>query len=358
MVVIILNVWCILLSITSFIPLINKGFWIVKGFDFPRLQCFLAILATLIIKSIWYTNNYMDVIVLIILIIAAILDIYRIFPYTPFAKIESVYKEDGIKIRIMTSNVRTQNKNYNQLLSLISEVKPDVLFLVETDKIWQDQLEKLQETYPFTIFRPQDNTYGMLLYSKLKLSETEIKFMIDDNVPSIHARVHFNEELSFKLAGIHPRPPRPKEGDSDQRDGELMKVAKIAKSEEHFIVLGDFNDVAWSHTTRLFKKVSGLLDPRVGRGFFNTFPVWLSPMRVPLDHMFHSRSFFFHSLSRLRDIGSDHFPILAEFIFDPNDKQKNSEQKSNQVDKKEAQELEKRGDQWDGPNEEVEKDDD
>ncbi|MDB4673529.1 hypothetical protein OAF27_01825, partial [Verrucomicrobiales bacterium] len=69
------------------------------------------------------------------------------------------------------------------------------------------------------------------------------------------------------------------------------------------------NDVAWSSTTRDFKKVSGMLDPRIGRGFYNSFHAKNWYIRFPLDHIFITDEFTLVDLRRLRNIGSDHFPV-------------------------------------------------
>ena len=143
-------------------------------------------------------------------------------------------------------------------------------------------------------------------------------------VTYVHQAVFFISELDAasilrRRINRHPRPPSPTESDgSDERDAELVIVGRAAESSDlPVIVAGDLNDVAWSRTTRLFRKLSGLLDPRIGRGMYNTFHAKLPGLRWPLDHLFHSHQFTLVGMQRLDDVGSDHFPILVELALSP-----------------------------------------
>jgi hypothetical protein len=181
----------------------------------------------------------------------------------------------------------------------------------------------------------------MLLYSRLELENSEIRFLIEPAIPSLRSQVRLRSGTLVTLYGVHPRPPGgqgPDEekdsgieeaaGEEDEdddrvdsvmRDAELLLVAiEVQKlGDVPVIVAGDFNDVAWSRTTHLFQRLGGLLDPRVGRGLFNTFDTRSRLLRYPLDHVFASRHFFLVELRRLPDIGSDHFPIFVVLDYDP-----------------------------------------
>jgi endonuclease/exonuclease/phosphatase (EEP) superfamily protein YafD len=193
----------------------------------------------------------------------------------------------------------------------------------------------------YSIKCPLDNLYGMHVYSRLPLGEKEICFLVEKDIPSIHASIELRTGDKVRAHFLHPAPPSPTENpESAERDAELVIVARsIGESDQPVIVAGDLNDVAWSVTTRLFRKISGLLDPRVGRGMFNTFHASYPFLRWPLDHLFHSQHFTLQDIRRLPSIGSDHFPLLARLSFTPSRGTNQKGVKANAVDDGRAKEI-------------------
>ncbi len=113
------------------------------------------------------------------------------------------------------------------------------------------------------------------------------------------------------------------------------------------IVAGDLNDVAWSYTTNLFQKLSRMLDPRKGRGFFSTFHAEKFWARWPLDHIFTSHHFKLVSMKRLGYVGSDHFPIFIDLRLgdhpEENEKPEKPTEEDRRVIKKKLNQVESAG---------------
>lgn len=310
-----------LLLVVTLLPVLRNEAWWVRGWDFPRLQ--LAIFAVIILVAdlvFLALSTYVGLGLLVVTFLCLVYQCWWILPYTFFYPKEVVRasKDDpSDKIRILASNVLTTNRKAKALLALIEENKPDIVVAVETDLWWQQQLDVLKEDYTYTLKCPLNNFYGMHVYSRLPLENTEIAFLVEDDKPSMHATVLLPSGKPIRVHFLHPGPPSPTEnGESSERDAELVVVGKnVVEEDMGVIVTGDLNDVAWSATTRLFRKISGLLDPRVGRGMYNTFHADHWFLRWPLDHIFHSDHFTFSSLKVLPYIGSDHFPILIELVY-------------------------------------------
>jgi endonuclease/exonuclease/phosphatase (EEP) superfamily protein YafD len=157
----------------------------------------------------------------------------------------------------------------------------------------------------------------MILYSRLPLVQSEVKFLVEPEIPSIHARLCLRSGALVELIAVHPRPPQPAV-DTAERDAELILIGRQAKaSRAPTIVAGDLNDVGWSQTTRLLQQVSGLLDPRRGRELYATYHADYPVLRYPLDHLFHSRECRLGRMAVLDYFGSHHFPLLVELSYEP-----------------------------------------
>jgi endonuclease/exonuclease/phosphatase (EEP) superfamily protein YafD len=305
------------------LPLSRLSDWWVRAFDFPRPQI-AALGVGLLIAYVWAwdVHNRFEGALLALLAICVLYQVARMLPYTPLYPRQVVAAADGDPrntLAILVSNVYMENREAARLLRLIRSRSPDLVLTVETDDWWEEQLRALEEDYPHTVKHPLDNTYGMLLYSRLELIEPRVELLLADDIPSVHADVRLPSGRTFRFYGLHPRPPAPTEApDTVERDGELLIVARrVSEHGGPTIVAGDLNDVAWSATTSLMQRVGGLLDPRIGRGLYSTYNAKIPVLRWPLDHVFHSEHFQLVSLERLPPVGSDHFPIFVRLALSP-----------------------------------------
>lgn len=317
-----------LMLVATALPLLRRDDWWIRVFDFPRLQI-TVLIGVSFAAIVWlqHGTGRADVgavanMFLALLGAAFVYQCYRMRPFTRLARPQvqkSRTTDPDTRLSLLFSNVLMENRESARLRELIREADPDIVLAVEADDWWQGELRELERTHPHTVLQPQANTYGMLLYSRLPLRNAEVKFLVQDDVPSVHACVQLRNGERVELRCLHPRPPAPGENErSTERDAELLIVGKEIKQRQRpVVVLGDLNDVAWSHTNDLFKDISGLLDPRIGRGFFHTFNAKWPLVRWPLDHCFHSPHFRLVDFRRLPACGSDHFPVYICLSYEP-----------------------------------------
>ena len=335
--------FCTLVIVTAtLMSLIPRDEWWIRDFDFPRLQIislgFVCLAVLLILPFDWDNQR---IVVCVFLLAALAYQLKMVLPYTFIWPNQVKLAKDideSQQISMIVSNVLTTNDKYHLLLAEIDKHQPDMILTLESDKAWEQALSVIEATYPHVVRVPLDNLYGMHLYSRLPLKNTEIKFLLSDDIPSIHTEIILRSGKQVQLYCLHPMPPSPTEAsESTLRDAELLLVGKhIEKEQKTSIVMGDLNDVAWSRTTRLFQRISGLLDPRVGRHFINTFHADYPLFRWSLDHVFHSTDFSLTDMRRLSHVGSDHFPVLTRLQYTP---QNESEQPALQADAEDEQEA-------------------
>jgi endonuclease/exonuclease/phosphatase (EEP) superfamily protein YafD len=332
------------------LPLFRSEYWIVRIFDFPRLQI-TAVFCVVFAVYLFLREDpgVADNVFLGILAACLAYQLWRMWPYTPLhpRQVMPADEHDAARsVSLLISNILEPNRDSHQLLALIRELDPDIVMVVETDAWWEEQLREVERTRPHVVKHPRSNTYGMLFYSRHPLVDPAVRFLVEDDVPSLHTGVRLPSGEEVTLRGLHPRPPAPGESTrSTERDAELMIVAKdLQDRREPVIVFGDLNDVAWSRTNDLFQKISGLLDPRVGRGFYSTFNANWPVIRFPLDHAFVSRHFRVAAFRVLPHVGSDHFPVYVKLTLSPSTDEPNRDPPDpTPAEEREAQEKASKG---------------
>lgn len=337
----------VVLAGCTLLPLLPVDTWWIRIGDFPRIQLAIAH-AVCAVAFIPARKSRLGQISIATMTICLGIQIYWVFAWLPIAtnEVEWAESEDrGRRIRILSANVLQPNRKTQEVLDVVKERTPDLVILCEINQRWATELEPLKEQFPFHYLHPLENKYGMAMFSRLPISPVEVKHLVRPNVPSLHFDVTLDCGAKCRVVAIHPNPPRPGQS-TTARDAELVVAGRDARQHQNCIVLGDLNDVGWSRTTNLFQEVSGLLDPRKGRGIYPTFDVKSPIWRYPIDHVFHSPTFRVVRIETLRPIGSDHFPLFVELSHEPEAQGDQHAPNLDSGDQEDAEDVVEHGDEY------------
>ena len=234
-------------------------------------------------------------------------------------------KPVGVRpLKVCVVNVLTQNLQHDKVLTVLKNADADVIAVLELGTDLESRLnEELGDRYQHRITEPSDDgNFGIGLWSKLPLQDEKIFHLTVPLVPSISAQVIW-EGQPVRLFATHPIPPvNSRYFQARNRHLELLaeKVRKKSETTEEpaTIVVGDLNLTPWSPWYGKFLADAGLKDCIAGDRMASLTPTWyrwrLFPFGLVLDHGFCAGGLSCMSRKVLQDIGSDHRPVLLEFV--------------------------------------------
>lgn len=312
---IVLYALSIFFIISPFFPATGNLHWFFRMADFVRLQSIAIEIVLLgVLVYLGWEFSIFEWCLAGGLAFSILYQLHKIYKYSSFhPRKKPDFPSDGY-VSILAANVLQDNTNYDRFLAECNAHNPDIILTMESNAAWEKGLEKLDETHPFSVKIPLENYYGMHVYSKKELKNSSSQYQVEEEVPSIYFEYALDNGKKIFFACLHPAPPSPTENEtSKERDAELISTGKhIRDLNEAAVVCGDLNDVVWSRTSRLLKKMTGMIDPRIGRGFFPTYHAGYWFMRFPLDHLFHTKDLFVKVMKRTKNFGSDHFGMYYE----------------------------------------------
>ncbi len=229
----------------------------------------------------------------------------------------------ALPLRIATFNAFAGNKDREKAWKFIGEEAPDLVLILEMQKAWAGDLRAFAPQYQILAGEPRDGTLGLALLSKIPVKGVQLLHVEKDLAAfslgsglllAVQARFEWDgRETAF--LGIHPAPPVAQKH-ARARDVELVAVSRWVRSygERPLIVAGDFNSSPWGYHFRKLVAETGLVNSQHGFGLQLSWCEGcglLSFLKIPIDHVLHSRHWTTVERRLAPPLGSDHRMVLA-----------------------------------------------
>ena len=297
--------------------------WLFDLFSHFRLQ-YVAVAGVLALLLLWTRPRWAAV--------AAILfGLWHAHVYldVPAARVADACASGTVDL--LAFNLLYRNEHKEEAVAYIANSGADIVVLEENTAQWAPYLEALAETYLYRTPENWRDADGPTILSRLPILSVEtVKPFENDTLGTgsdfgnfAAAKWYLVVRLDVggqeaTLIAVHPPYPNGTRLTS-LRNGYLLDAAVRAGRETGpTIMVGDFNTTPWSPVFGEMAALGALGSAGATHTIYPaTWPNFLAPMRIPIDHVLVNDGIGVVSFERAPDLGSDHFPIRATLCFDP-----------------------------------------
>lgn len=226
-------------------------------------------------------------------------------------------KGRGWAFIIASFNVLMTNTNYEATIKAALSTQADIIAFEEIDENWAIELEaKLKEKYPYYKLVPQNNLYGIGIFSKNPLSNVQVLYF--EETPNIAAEIlifikkgHYRKLFFIASHSVSPESFANYKRRDKQIINQIANFLQFTPSPK--IATGDYNATPWDATIINFKKLTQLQDSR--KSLCATFPTVFWPAIIPLDYIFYSNDMQCVEFKTINNGDSDHRGIVGKYVI-------------------------------------------
>ncbi len=238
--------------------------------------------------------------------------------YFPTKSSPAASSRANARVKLLQINVLSQNKQYDAVVSAVKKSGADFALLEEVTPVWLEKLTAgLAPEYSVVQASAREDNFGIALFSKVPVLESRVINLGYVRTPTVAVKFRMGESGTVcGLLATHVLPPLSAQYFRErnlQYDELRMFGNRYAKN---LIIIGDLNTTSWSPFFQDLIKSGNLYDSTCGVGLQPTWPAYLYPFGIGLEHCLYSDAFRCVKRSVGSDVGSDHLPLEVELILE------------------------------------------
>jgi endonuclease/exonuclease/phosphatase (EEP) superfamily protein YafD len=215
-------------------------------------------------------------------------------------------------LRVAAINVWYRNRQFQRVIDFLARERPDVVLLSEVTSEWEEALAPLSQAYAHRSATRGTRGTGLLVLSRWPMQAAVLPDFSDVE-PAVAATLFINGR-SLQVLSVHtswPLGPR----SSAERNRQLALAEEFVRHRaQPLIVLGDLNISPFSRHFQALLVSGKLKSAAQGFGWQPTWPTFLPPAGIQIDHALTSADVTVTNFRRGSSVGSDHLPILIDCI--------------------------------------------